>query len=144
MLDICNSFALEHDLIFNSKTSLAIKYGEGVFDNEAVYLGENRIIWVDSVRHLGNFINSDLTDATDCRMKCSSFIGSVNKLRAQFGHLQPNIKGKLFNSYCCSFYGSPLWDFNSSSFKKVTTTWNIGVRTILDLPTKTHAAFFKC
>ena len=52
MLDICNKFAAEHYLIFNSKKSLAIKYGKEVNDTEYVLLGQNRINWVDSVKHL--------------------------------------------------------------------------------------------
>ena len=39
MLDICNKFAAEHYLIFNSKKSLAIKYGNNVIDTEYVLLG---------------------------------------------------------------------------------------------------------
>ena len=60
MLDICNKFAAEHYLIFNSKKSLAIKYGKEVNDTEYVLLGQNRINWVDSVKHLGNYFNSQL------------------------------------------------------------------------------------
>ena len=43
MLDICNKFAAEHHLIFNSKKSLAIKYGNEVYDTEYVLLGQNKI-----------------------------------------------------------------------------------------------------
>ena len=88
MLDICNKFAEEHYLIFNSKKSLTIKYGKEVNNTEYVLLGHNRINWVDSVRHLGNYFNTQLSDITDCMMKRSTFIGSVNKLMANFGHLQ--------------------------------------------------------
>ena len=49
---ICNTFAAEHYLIFNSKKSLAIKYGKEVNDTEYVLLGQNKINWVDSVKHL--------------------------------------------------------------------------------------------
>ena len=64
-------------LIFNSKKSLAIKYGKEVNDTEYVLLGQNRINWVDSVKHLGNYFNTQLSDSTDCMMKRSTFIGSV-------------------------------------------------------------------
>ena len=50
MLDICNKFVAEHYLIFNSKKSLAIKYGKQVNNTEYVLLGENRINWVKSMR----------------------------------------------------------------------------------------------
>ena len=86
MLDICNKFAAKHYLIFNSKKYHAIKYGKEVRDTEYVLLGQNRINWVDSVRHLGNYFNKQLSDSTDCMIKRSTFNGLVNKLIAKFGH----------------------------------------------------------
>ena len=141
LLDICNKFAAEHYLIFNSKKSLAIKYGKEVNDTEYVLLGQNRINWVDSVKHLGNYFNTQLSDSTDCVMKCSTFIGSVNKLMANFGHLQAPVLSKIFKTFSCNFYGSPIWDFNSTGFRKICTTWNIGVHTVLKLPFDTHCYF---
>ena len=46
--------------------------------SEVLYLGKSRIEWVSSVKHLGNYVISDMTDKTDCDMKYSSFIGYVN------------------------------------------------------------------
>ena len=43
MLDICNTFAAEHYLIFNSKKTLAIKYEKEVNNTEYVLLGQNKI-----------------------------------------------------------------------------------------------------
>ena len=122
MLDICNSFADMYDIKFNAKKSLGIKFGGQQVMSEVLYLGNSRIEWVSSVKHLSNYVNSDMTDKTDCDMKCSSFIGYVNKLKANFGYLQPFVLGNLFKTFCCSFYGSPLWGFNSLSFKKICTT----------------------
>ena len=86
-------------------------------------------------------VNSDLTDKIDCGMKCSSFIGYVNKLKANFGYLQPFMLGNLFKTFFCSFYGSPLWGFNSLSVKKNCITWNIGVKSIFNIPYRAHTFF---
>ena len=43
--------------------------------SEVLYPGKSRIERVSSVKHLCNYVNSDMTDKTDCDMKCSSFIG---------------------------------------------------------------------
>ena len=67
-------------------------------------------------------------------MKRSTYIGLVNKLMANFGHLQTHVLCKIFKTFCCNFYGSPIWDTNSTGFRKICTTWNIGVRTVLKLP----------
>ena len=58
---------------------------------EYVLLGQNKINWVDSVKHLGNYFNTQLSDSNDCMMKRSMFIGSVSKLMANFGHLQVSV-----------------------------------------------------
>ena len=109
MLEICNSFAAEHNLIFNTNKSLEIKYGEPVCASEAIYLGGNKIRWESSVCHLGNYFDTKLSDMIDCKMKCSSFIGSVNRIMANFGHLQSHILSQIFKTHCCTFYGSTLW-----------------------------------
>ena len=52
--------------------------------------------------------------------------------------MQPNVLANLFKAYCCSFYGSQLWKFNSSGFDKIYKSWNIAVRLILGLPYNAH------
>ena len=138
MLEICNYIAAEHNLIFNTKKSLGIMYVDPVCASETIYLGENKIRWESSVCHLGNYFDAKLSDMIDCKMKCSSFIGSVNRVMANFGHLQSHIFSQIFKTHCCTFYGSVLWYFNSEGFAKIFTTWNKGVRTILKLPIRSH------
>ena len=108
MLEICNSFAAEHNIIFNTKKSLGIKYGDPVCASETIYLGENKIRWESMVCYLGNYFDTKLSDMIDCKMKCSSFIGSVNKAMAHFGHLQSHIFSQIVKTHCCTFYGSAL------------------------------------
>ena len=90
----------------NTKKSFAIKYGKEVNDTEYVLLGQNRINWVDSVKH--NYVNLQLSDSTDCMMKRSTFVGSVNKPMANFGHLQALVLSKIFKTFCCNFYESAI------------------------------------
>ena len=89
-------------------------------------------------RHLGNYLDTTLTDEIDCRSKIYAYIGYVNKLNVKFGHLQLDIICNLFKSYCCSFYGSQMWKLDSLYFNKVTTAWNIGVRRTCNLPYTSH------
>ena len=74
----------------------------------------------------------------DCKIICSSFIRSVNRVMANFGHLQSYILSYIFKTHCCSFYESALRYFNSEGFAKIGATWNKGVRTILKLPIRAH------
>ena len=78
------------------------------------------VTWVREVKHLGNIVTSDLTDSRDCARKRTICIGSVNKLLGSYGKIQSNVVCKLFQTYCCSFYGSELWCCNSYGFKVLT------------------------
>ena len=74
----------------------------------------------------------------DTRSKISAFIGYVNKVKANFGHLQMYVLCKLFKIYCCSFYGSQMWKINSLYIKNVCICWNKAVRRIVNVPYTTH------
>ena len=78
---------------------------------------------MNMLRHLGNFVDVALSDSLVYRYKRSMFIGYVNKLISKFGHLHPKVLLNLFNTYCCSFYGSSTWGLHSNGFNL--TAWNI-------------------
>ena len=61
-----------------------------------------------------------------------------NKMMANYSSLQPTVLINSCKSYCCSFYSSPLWKFNSTGFEKCCKAWNIAVRKLLHLLFKTH------
>ena len=65
-------------------------------------------------------------------------IGYVNKLKDNYGKMNQDVLLKLFKSHCSSFYGSPLWNFNSSGFDKICKSWNVAIRMLLYLPYNTH------
>ena len=90
------------------------------------------------MKHLGNKLNRDLSDSQDIDYKKGAFNGSVNKLLGNFGFAQSNVLAKLFGNYCCSFYGSQLWDICGSSIKTLLTAWNKAVRRIYKLPGTCH------
>ena len=103
MLVICNTFAAEHNLRINTKKSLGIKYGDPICASKIIYLGEKEIRWESSVCHLGNYFDTKLSDMIDCKMKCSSFIRSVNRVMANFGHLQSHIVSQIIKTHWCTF-----------------------------------------
>ena len=67
--------------------------------------------------------------------KKSIFSGQVNKLCA---NIQMSVLVRLFKTYCCTFYGSQMWQVNSQYINSVCTSWNKGVRRILNLPHDAH------
>ena len=98
---------------------MCIKFGESVNDREKIMLNNLQIAWVNDVRHLGNYINKSLSDKLDCQKKVSPFIGSDNKLNANFRNLQHDVIARLFKSHCCSFYGSQAWRIDSPDYKRI-------------------------
>ena len=138
LLYICHSFALSNNITFNTKKTMCIKYGEPVKDSEMITLDQVQLKYYETVRRLGNFFNTDNNCISDINYKCSSFIGYFNKMMSHYSHLQPNVLSRLFKSYCCSFYGSFLWQYNSRGFEKMCITWNKAVRKMYSLPYHTH------
>ena len=134
MLKICSDFADNFSLTFNSNKSMCIKFGESVNDKKKIMLSDLQIAWVIDVRHLGNYIKKSLSDKLDCQQKLSTFIGSVNKLNANFRNLQHDVIARLFKSHCCSFYGPQAWRIDSPDYKCICISWNKSVRNIIKLP----------
>ena len=141
MLNICNEFAQSNKIIFNSKKNICIKFGDKHITPEKAFLNSECLSWTDNIRHLGNYIDCSNRDIVDCGIKKGMFIGYVNKLRSNYDTLQPHILINLFKSYCCSFYGSMLWKYNSEGFDKICKSWNIAIRTLLRLPFNTHTRY---
>ena len=138
MVHICETFAVEYDIKFNEKKTVAILFGKGESPECHLKLNGQPVTWVREVKHLGNIVTSDLTDARDCARKRSFFIGSVNKLLGSYGKIQSNVLCKLFQIYCCSFYGSELWCCNSYGFNRCVIEWNKAMRRILRIPYRSH------
>ena len=74
MLEICAKFADHFNITFNSKKTLCIKFDESLNGKECAKLNGKRIKLVDHNKHLGNFLDSTLSDKLDTRLKISAFI----------------------------------------------------------------------
>ena len=118
MLKIWERFSVENSILFNKDKTICIKFGSKVKEGERAILDSSDLLWADNGVHLGNYINSACNDAVDCNIKKSFFIGYVNMLIDNYGRLQTSVLINLFKSYCCYFYGSHLWKFNSTGFDK--------------------------
>lgn len=125
---------------FNETKSKCIALGKDTEIRKNVYMDGVPLKWYTQVQHLGNVISSDLKDKCDIFLKRGCFYSNVNKVVAMFGFLQCNIKHKLFNTYCTSFYGSPVWDFTGNFVKDMCVAWNKAVRRIWNLPVRTHTS----
>ena len=63
---------------------------------------------------------------------------NFNILMSEFSTCRILVKNKLFNQYCCFYYGSQLWPLYNDSFSNVCTKWRKAIRRMWDLPCNTH------
>ena len=68
---ICYSFAQSNSIIFNNKKTVCIKFDKEIVKNEKAVLNTHVLKWVDKVKHLGNYMNKDCNEVTDCNFKKS-------------------------------------------------------------------------
>ena len=66
------------------------------------------------------------------------FNKSVNILMAQFGTVSSSVLLKLFNQFCCCFYGITLCNIQSKVFDQFCTLWRKSVRRVLKISRRTH------
>ena len=83
---------------------------------EYVLLGQNKINWVDIVKH---FTLNTSADSNDCMMKRSTFIRSVNKLMTNFGHLQTSLLRNIFKTFCIVLYCIVLYCIRGPILKAI-------------------------
>lgn len=136
MLLICQDFATEYHVTFNSAKSVSIIIGpenctDLIMNNEVVPRSEMAV-------HLGHFVGKAFNEANIRKAK-SAFCLRINGLLAKFMHCSFHTIQLLFSSYCTSYYGCPLWDFNALS--GFPAFWRKCIRRLLRLPYRTHSRF---
>ena len=57
---------------------------------------------------------------------------------SDFGQLSYIVKCKLFNQYCCSFNGSPLWSLKSTIVEYMCVEWRKTLRSLWRVDPRTH------
>ena len=80
----------------------------------------------------------DLCDYDDIMYKKGVFISQVNKLNYKFDTVSSSLRGKLFQTYCCSWYGCQTWELNTNIVRPIQIEWNKAIRKIIRLPYETH------
>ena len=139
MAYICDEYAEEHDVIFNGSKSqfLIFRAKAGQYTKRSIDVGRSTVENCDICVHLCH--NLSAIDKGYCASKAlCHFWRSFNIFRADFGHLSSDIQCKLFMSYCCSYYGAPLWDLESNIFKRICAAWRKALRTIWKISPMSH------
>jgi hypothetical protein len=145
LLSICGDYASEYCISFNADKSKCLvilpkkRHDLHSCLNECRFTINNQPIEnVESFKHLGHVISSQMEDAADITNRRNDFVGQVNNLLCYFRKLTSHVKYRLFRSYCTSFYGCELWSLLSNNLQDLCIAWRKSVRSVWNLPQSTH------
>ena len=107
MIRICETYAAEHDLMFNGSKSKLLVCGAPSECVSKFYVNEIEVPVCNTALHLGNLMSNNMHDTIDNGI--AKFNSNYNYFMSSFGKCQSSVKNKLFIQYCTSFYGSQIW-----------------------------------
>ena len=138
MVKICEEFGLEYCVTYNSKKTIAMTFGIQFTPDSKISLNGAKLAWEQQSKYLGNYLQFDLDDDYDIRMKLSSFFGNVNRVINQFRGAPAHVRVRLLHTYCSAWYGSQTWLLQSQSVNRVRIEWNKAVRRVLGVSSRTR------
>ena len=145
LINICQQYADEFDVIFNGAKSQFMIFKGHECQVERCHLTVNSVPLFNTIKavHLGHTLS---TEDSDCMVSVAigQFWRSFNLFLADFGHIYPELKCKLFKQYCCNFYGAPLWLLSSCNVENVCIAWRKALRQIWKLSPMTHCNIITC
>ena len=137
MVTECELFAKENNMKFStnvdvrkSKTKCII-FGKQKHDElqvDRIVLNNDKLPWVDQIKHVGNLLECNNTFKSDCLIKRGQFIGKIHSLQQEFPTVASNVKMQLINLFTLSFYGSALWNLFGPEVDKIYKSYNAATR----------------
>ena len=138
MLSICEKYAREYDVIFNSSKSVVLLHNVNSAPN--LTLNGQELPCTEKAAHLGCFVGSEGSNA-NINKAVGDLAYRTNVLMSNFGYCDVNVLSKLFDTYCTSYYGSPLWKLDHSSLKRFCVAWRKCIRRIFKLDCRTRSKY---
>ena len=109
---ICEEFGEEYGVQYNPTKTVCILYARKMpIEKPSIKLCNTELQWVDSVKHLGNYYESRMTEKTEVLRKKGDMVQRVNSLLVSLGRSSDTVMKKVFNTQCAHLYGSSAWDF---------------------------------
>ena len=139
IVDVSANYARKHDVIYNGSKSqfLIFLSNSGSHVKRHISIDGNVLQSVNEAVHLGHHVS---VKNKDCMLQhaISHFWRSFKIFRADFGRLYPETQCDLSITYCSSFYGAPLWNICSATFKQLCAAWRKCLRKIWRVHPMTH------
>ena len=128
LLNLCELFVTENDLKINVRKSKYMVFRTDLVKGmkcPEVFSNNSVIDQVSEVKYLGVFLCDDFSDDMSMVNCIRGTYARGNLLKRNFKHCTQDVKVRLFQSYCSSFYCCALWcNFNKSTYKKVKVCHN--------------------
>ena len=139
MIVICEQFAKEYFILFNGSKSklLVFRHSGDASADQSIQVGNSVVTEILCDTHLGHKLSTVELDRVIVQDSIRSFWGFYNSMITDFGHVRPYLLCNLFKTYCCSYYGSPIWDM-SKSIDKIGSTWRCALKRFWNVPRETH------
>ena len=142
MIKCCELFGQEYGMLFNPTKSACIAFSKKPLPSiPNVHLMGNQLQWVQRIKHLGNYISSQLSEEDEINFKKGELISKCNMLLANMSNVTEEVKMKVFQSQCCSFHGSQAWHLRDKLVQSFHKLYNRCIRRVLQIPYATHTAF---
>lgn len=143
MINICEKFGAEADLIYNEQKSVCLIFSKGHFAyyKPKLLLNGKDLVLVDSVRYLGHILTSSMSDVRDIDRQIRSIYCRSNILIKKFYRCSDLMKCILFKTFCSNFYCCALWiDYPMYKMNRLHVAYNNSVRRFLCLPMRCSAS----
>ncbi len=119
MVKKCEEFGEEYSVKYNPTKTVCVLFNCGkIVHKPDIQLCGSTLKWVDHVKHLGNHLESNLSEVTEIMLKKSDMIQRVNSVVVSLGKRNYMIICKVFYSQCTHFYGAQAWRFGDKAVKE--------------------------
>ena len=132
LINICEDYAKEHKIRFNGNKSKLIIFNQGNNDLFLdVFVCGDIVERVSELKYLGLIFSCGSGDSFQSAVS-KDFICKFNIFMSDFNKVNSKLKNYLFNTYCCSFYGSNMCKFQNLDL--IDIQWKKAIRRIWKLP----------
>ena len=140
MILLRESYAKSHRITFNpNKLKLLCYNVDETVVLPPIYLHGERIPVVDSDKHLGNYISTNIADRHIIANMYDLYQRS-NRVISDFRVCDSNTLDSLHRTDCMHMCGSELWDLNCNYVKDFKVAWRKAKWRVWKLPYRAHNA----
>jgi hypothetical protein len=134
LLDICFSYAEEHDFVFNSKKSCCIMFGRDCnnVNVTSMKMGTEFISWVKDCMYLGIKLVAGRGFVTDIENRRRKFCSAFNDVLLNGGYMSEECIMEILVKQCLPVltYGVGIWNVSKEVERRIGVCFNRAVRRI--------------